>query len=87
MRIWKAEIVTTGGVAGRESVISSFKTYKMRDIPKVLKATRDVNALPKRKISPITTYILEKLIQEYFENSTRLGDTLRHITIEEGNEN
>lgn len=90
MRSWLTEIETTGGVAGNESATTSFKTYKLLDIGKVLRATRDAAVAaghPKRKIAPVSTYLLERLTQDYFEDHARRGDTLTQIKIEEVYEN
>ena len=41
---------------------------------------------PKRKVSPITTYLLEEQIQMYFRDYAAKGGTLETIRIREENE-
>jgi hypothetical protein len=90
MRSWSTEIQTVGGVAGKESATTSFKSYKLADIGEVLRATREAAIAaghPKRKIAPVSTYLLERLTRNYFEDYALRGDTLIQIKIEEVNGN
>jgi hypothetical protein len=48
-----------------------------------LRAVEIAAGLPKRKVNPITTYLLEELIQVYFRGHAPKGETFEKITIEE----
>lgn len=53
---------------------SSLKSYSMLDIRKLMKkvkAQRSEEGLPSRKISPISLWILDDILNRYFENESQ----------------
>lgn len=89
MRVWHTTSCRKGGVGSRRSSITSFKTYNLKQAGEVMNKIRSAEAaagLPKRKINPISVYLLDGLIQMHFENQISKGDTLISIDIEERNE-
>jgi len=86
MRAWHTTL-STGGVGFIGSYTTSFKTYSLRQAGGVMnkiRAAEEAAGLPKRKINPMAVYLLEELIQTYFEKSPG-KDTLISIDIEERN--
>jgi len=85
--MWKAEIHTRGGSGTRNrSAITSFKSYTLKQAGETMHRQRaeDIAAgLPKRKVNPITTYLLEDLVQLYFRDYASKGDTLEMIRVED----
>lgn len=89
MRVWHTISTTEAGVGRRRGSITSFKTYNLKQAGEVMNKIRSVEAaadLPKRKINPISTYLLEGLIQAYFKGRGSKGYILTSIDIEEQNE-
>ena len=88
MRSWHTVLTTEGGVGSRRSCITSYKTYNLKLAGEVMNKVRSVEeaaGLPKRKINPISVYLLEGLIQTYFKSCASKGDILISIDIEERN--
>ncbi len=51
-----------------------------------IRRAETVAGMPKRKVAPLTTYLLEDQIRIYFEDYAAKGGTLEMITIREENE-
>jgi len=88
-RILKAKMCTTGGEGHRKAISTSFENFKMTQIGVVLNRARDLDVeagRPKRKLAPITTYLLEHMIQKYFTKYAPKGDILELIEIKDTNE-
>jgi hypothetical protein len=86
LRHWETEIHAKSGSGRNISAITSFKTYSLKEAGEVMRNQRAADAaagLPKRKVNPITTYLLEELIQMYFRDYAPRGDTLEKIMIED----
>ncbi len=88
MRVWHTTLSTMGGVGGKRALTTSFKTYNLKQAGEIMNKIRSAEAsadLPKRKINPISVYLLDGLIQMYFSDYAAKGDTLIGIDIEERN--
>lgn len=88
MRAWHTTLVTEAGVGRKRGSITSFKTYDLRQAGKIMneiRAAEEAAGLPKRKINPMSVYLLEELTRMYFESYASKGDTLTSIDIEERN--
>ena len=86
MRTWKAEIHARSGSGSKSCAITSFKTYSLTDVAIVLKKQRSAEraaGLPKQKLRPITTHLLEDMIQMYFREYAIKGEQLEKIVVED----
>jgi len=86
MKTWKTEIHTRGGSVRNRAAISSFKTYSLQEVAEIMKKQRIMRktaGLPKPRLRPITTYLLEDLVQLYFRDYASKGDILEKIVIED----
>ena len=88
MRAWDTTLRTDGGVGSKNSYTTSFKTYNLRQAGRIMneiRAAEKADGLPKRKINPMSVYLLEELTRMYFESYASKGGTLISIDIEERN--
>jgi len=86
MRSWKTEISLICGEGLTRSSVTSYKTYTLKDIRDVVNPIRkaEVEAgLPKRKLTPVFTYLLEVIIGDYLAGRARNGDVLQTLTIKD----
>ena len=88
-RIIKTATYTTGGEGRTKFSSTSFESFKMNNVGKVLNRARNADIAagrPKRKLSPISTYLFEHLIQEYFTKYATKDVILEQITIKDTHE-
>ncbi len=84
--MWGTEINVRGGSGHSDSIISSYKTYSLKQAGEVMNKIRSAEIAagkPKRKVTPIITYLLEELIHVYFKDYAPKGDILNEIIIED----
>jgi hypothetical protein len=89
MRGWKTEVATVGGDEDK-FISTSYKTYTLTEASAIisqLRAGEQEIGKPKRKLKPISRYILEELIQQYFRKGAKRGTILEMITIEDTRKN
>ena len=82
----ETEIQAVSGSGPKRSAITSFKTYSLKEAGEIMheqRAAEMAAGLPKRKVTPITTYLLEELVQMYFRNYAPKGDILEKIIIKD----
>jgi hypothetical protein len=82
MRQWKTEVQSRG----RDNVSTSYQTFnllKARGLVTQWRAREEAEGKPKRKLSPITWYVLEELIWQFFREKDKAGDTLEKIIIKD----
>ena len=82
MKGFKTEVVVTGGEKYEGKVSTSYKTYNLMEVQRIIMKHRRIarkNGMPTKKLIPVTLYILEELIDEY----TQDGASVLDIKIEE----
>ena len=93
-RGWDTQMVLVGGGDAtveehrlEEGVYStSYKTYSLAEVKIILDKIRKkeiLAGLPKRNLSPVTRYIMEELIDQYFKNYAPKGAILEMIIIKD----
>ena len=93
-RGWETQMILAGGGDAtvdenkyEEGVFStSYKTYRMPEVKDILDKIRKKEALaglPKRNLSPVTRYILEEMIDQYFKKYAPKGAVLEMIIIKD----
>lgn len=83
MRNWKTEIHTVGGEAGEDAFSTCYKTYNLVRARQVINKIRKRDNTPKRKVAPVSVYILEELIETYFKDYAQEGAVLEKIIIKD----
>jgi len=86
MKTWGTSVYLGGGGVSNETSITSFNSYSLIEIKDMIVRVRKAEIAegkPKRKLSPVSTYILDELIRKYFENDAPRGNTLQMIIIED----
>lgn len=86
MRSWRTEMHIRGGEDYPESCSTIYKSFSMKQVKEVLDSIRGpevAEGLPKRKLKPISRYILEHLIQVYFEEYAPKKAILEKIIIKD----
>jgi hypothetical protein len=90
MRKWKTTTDFVSGTGLERSVGTSHKTFKLKEVGEIIRLDRERSAqqgLPKRKLNPITAYVLDFIIDQFLLDSSREGSILQKITIEDSKEN
>jgi len=87
MRVWKTEMhIIVPGADGTPSDSASYQSYTLMQAKAVINRIRkeeQLAGLPRRKLAPVSRYLLEELIQRYFKNYSQRGGILVDIKIED----
>ena len=70
-----------GSVDGRESYTTSYRSLGPRQVKEIIDKIRLRDHTPKRKVSPVFTYILEELIESFFFHHR--NETLEKVIIKD----
>jgi len=81
MKRWETEIHLVGSVDGKESHTTSYRSLGPRQVKEILEKIRKRDNTPKRKVSPVFSYILEELTDSCFGEYRNL--TLEKIVIKD----
>jgi len=90
MRGWRTAIHLRGGEGMELSSITSYKFYNMQETKAIIEQIRageKEEGKPRRKLKPISRYLLEEMIRKYFKNEAPRGTTLEKIEIEDNRHN
>jgi len=86
LRGWKTQLCLYGGEDHPDSEVTVYKTYRLKDIRLILNKTRKKEmgaGLPKRRLSPVFTYLLAELIEVYFRDYAPKGVVLEQIIVKD----
>ena len=86
MRAWKTEMHLASGEGLTRSSATCYKTYKIKDIRDIINPIRRdevKRGLPKRKLVPVASYLLDVLIENFLTGRARNGETLEEIIIKD----
>lgn len=87
VREWKTQMETVGGRDGKDSCSTIYKTYNLPQARRLLNFIRLRDKTPRRKVSPVSAYILEDLIHIYLSEHASNGAVLEKITIKDSKHN
>jgi hypothetical protein len=85
-RGWKTSVSKWSGEGPNESYSTSYKTYSLQEAGALIAKYRGKEAeagLPKRKIKPVSRYVLEELIWQFLNKDAPDGATLEMIIVED----
>jgi len=86
MRVWKTEIHLVEGEDTSRSSSTIFKSYSLLQAKSVInkaRAAEIATGKEKRKLSPVSSYILDELITKYFEDTKGKDVILEKIVIKD----
>jgi hypothetical protein len=86
LRAWRTAMYLRGGEGHDKASITSCKSYSPRELRNVIIKIRDAEMAegkPKRKLSPVSRYLLDELICKYFKIDAPKGHVLEMIVIED----
>lgn len=86
MRSWKTELHLTSGEGQTRSSATCHKTYKIRDIKDIINPIRRdevKRGLPRRKLNPVASYLIDVLIDKFLTERSKHGETLEKIVIKD----
>jgi len=86
MRGWRTSMRLRGGGERNMAIITSFKTFSILDAKGIIDRVRlaeEAEGKPKRKLTPVSRYLLDELIFKYFKEDAPRGTVLEMIMIED----